>query len=264
MIHEGDSMEFQGSGAPLSASGLAEAFELLAAGAAEIWAVLTVETGTCGFLTDRRPCILFEQHIFHRQTGSRFDSTASDISSAKPGNYGANGSHQYDRLLRAAALDRKAALLSASWGIGQVMGFNAQIAGYSDVELLVKAMSESEDKQLLAVAGEIKHNKLDSALRSHDWATFARGYNGPNFAINQYDQRLGAAHQKYSAGLLPDLNVRAAQLYLTYLGYAPGPVDGVAGRFTQSALQQFQLRHNMPARDRFDSDLLARLKAAVV
>jgi class 3 adenylate cyclase len=30
-------MEFQGSGAPLSASGLAEAFELLALGAAEIW-----------------------------------------------------------------------------------------------------------------------------------------------------------------------------------------------------------------------------------
>ena len=256
-------MEFQGSGTPLSRSGMTDVLDLLAVRDADIWAVLTVETGTCGFLPDRRPCILFEQHIFHRQTRGQFDSRAPDISSAKPGNYGASGNHQYDRLLRAAALDRKAALLSTSWGIGQVMGFNAQIAGYSDVESMVKAMEESEDKQLLAVAGEIKHNKLDSALRSHDWRTFARGYNGPNYAINQYDRRLDAACQKYSAGLLPDLDIRAAQLYLTYLGYAPGPVDGVAGRFTLSALQQFQQRQGLPVTDHVDSELLTRLRDAV-
>ncbi len=257
-------MEFQGNGTPLSTSGLAETTQLLAVGGAEIWAVLTVETGTCGFLPDRRPSILFEQHIFHRQTGGRFDSIAPNISSAKPGNYGAQGSHQYDRLQQAASLDRKAALVSASWGIGQVMGFNAGIAGYGDVELMVNAMSESEDKQLLAVGAEIKHNRLDGALRSHDWAKFARGYNGSNYAINQYDDRLRAAHQKYCAGPLPDLDTRAAQLYLTYLGFAPGPVDGVAGRFTRSAVQQFQERQGVSPTAHIDSNLLQLLKGAIV
>jgi hypothetical protein len=257
-------MEFQGAGTPLSASGLAKGFDLLTVGPAEVWAVLTVETGTCGFLGDRRPSILFEQHIFHQQTGGKFDSTAPDISNKTPGNYGARGGHQYDRLMRAAALDRKSALLSASWGIGQVMGFNTGIAGYADVESLVKAMSESEDNQLLATANEIKSNNLDGALRSHDWADFARGYNGPNYKINKYDLRLAAGYAKYATGLLPDLDVRAAQLYLTYLGYAPGPIDGVAGRFTQSALQQFQLKSGIQVTGQVDIDVLNALRAAIV
>jgi hypothetical protein len=161
-------------------------------------------------------------------------------------------------------LDREAALSSASWGIGQVMGFNAKIAGYDDVESLVKAMSDSEDNQLLATASEINRNNLGGALRSHDWANFARGYNGPNYQINQYDRRLAAGYAKFNAGLLPDLDVRSAQLYLTYLGYAPGPVDGFAGRFTQSALQQFQLKSGVPVTGRIDGDVLALLRASIV
>jgi hypothetical protein len=93
--------------------------------AAEIWAVLTVETMGSGFLPDRRPQILFERHIFRRETDGAFDATAPEVSSPAAGGYGALGAHQYDRLGQAIRLDRQAALRSTSWGIGQVMGFNA-------------------------------------------------------------------------------------------------------------------------------------------
>ncbi|MDD5170914.1 MAG: N-acetylmuramidase family protein, partial [Syntrophales bacterium] len=170
------SLEFKGSASPLDGEGMDVVIGRLGTGAAEIWSLLTVETRGCGFLPDRRPFILYERHIFSRETNHKFDLSYPDISNRAPGGYGAGGANQYDRLSRAIDLDRRAALRSASWGIGQVMGFNAEIAGYGDVEEMVTAMTASETEQLLAVTGEILRNKLDDALRSHDWASFAKGY----------------------------------------------------------------------------------------
>ncbi len=118
-----------------------------------------------------------------------------DISNPAPGGYGQGGAAQYDRLERAQLLDRGAALRSASWGIGQVMGFNAASAGYASVEEMVTAMRESENEQLLAMAGEIAETGLDRALGAHDWPTFARGYNGPGYAKNRYDTRLAGVDE---------------------------------------------------------------------
>ena len=44
------------------------------------------------------------------------------------------------------------ALQSASWGLGQILGRNCEMAGFADVEAFVRAMSHSEDVQLAAVA----------------------------------------------------------------------------------------------------------------
>lgn len=256
-------IEFAGKAAPLSAGGVSAFTDSLRIRPAEMWAVLTVETSGCGFLPDRRPGIRFERHIFHRETGGRFDASAPEISDPRAGGYGDGGADQYERLHRACACDRRAALRSASWGIGQVMGFNAEIAGYRDVADMVAAMSESEDRQLIAMAGAIKHNSLDGALRAHDWQAFSRGYNGPAFADNQYDLRLAAAFHKYSIGLPPDLDARAAQLLLTYLGFAPGLVDGVPGRLTRSALREFQARQGLAGTGQIDRKLIERLQTAV-
>jgi len=254
---------FRGTALPLDQEGLAEVIDRLGVHAAELWAVLNVETRGYGFLLDRRPMILFERHIFSRETQHKFDNSNPDSSNPQPGGYGAGGAAQYDRLQRAVALDRRAALRSASWGIGQLMGFNAQIAGYADVETMVAAMATSEDEQLKGIAGEISHNQLDRALRTHDWVGFARGYNGPNYAINSYDTRLAAAYQKYNIGPLPDLIIRAAQIYLTYLGYQPGTVDGVMGRFTRSALNEFQAKQGLPMTNDINDDVLLHLKQEV-
>ena len=59
---------------------------------------------------------------------------------------------QYARLEEAIACDRRAALESASWGLGQIMGFNAGLAGVRDAEELVLQMVQGENEQLLAMA----------------------------------------------------------------------------------------------------------------
>jgi hypothetical protein len=251
-------MEFQGSAFALSSDGLNSAANALNVFAPEIWTVLAVETTGCGFLPDRRPEILYERHLFHRLTGGRFDD--GDISDPHPGGYGAAGAHQYDRLGAAIALNRTAALRSASWGIGQVLGDNFAIAGFPDVETMVISMSDSEDKQLTTVAKFLRATKLDVPLRVHDWTSFARGYNGPNFAINHYDALLNGEFQKFSSGRLPDVLVRTAQLYLTYLDFHPGPIDGLSGTRTFSALAQFQSSKQLPVTTTIDANTIEQLQ----
>jgi hypothetical protein len=258
MIEDG-TMEFRGEGRPLSVVGLANACDLLRVHAVEVWAVLQVETLGCGFLEDRRPQILFERHVFYRETNGAFDDEAPDLSSRTAGGYGAGRAHQYDLLARAIRLDRRAALRSTSWGLGQVMGFNAARAGFADVEAMIAAMVGDEDAQLAGMATWIEAGDLHRPLRVHDWASFARGYNGANYAINQYDTRLAAAFSKLQAGGLPDLMLRQAQVLLTYLGYRPGPVDGIRGRFTRDALRRFQADQGLVVTGEPDDPTLAAL-----
>ena len=136
-----------------------------------------------------------------------------------------------------------AALRATSWGLGQILGSNTTGAGFQDVDTLVRMMSASEDAQLAAVAAFIRSAGLADALRTHDWTSFARGYNGPAYLRNRYRHTpLRGEYQRYVAGLMPDLDVRAAQLYLQYQGFHPGPVDEFLGNRTRSALIEFQAR----------------------
>ena len=126
--------------------------ESVQVGLAEIWSILSVEASGCGFLTDRRPAILFERHIFSRLTNGTYDADDPDISAPTAGGYGSPGAHQFARLAAAIQLDRPAALQSASWGLGQILGENFKQAGFEDIETMVSTMVSGEDKQLLAMA----------------------------------------------------------------------------------------------------------------
>ncbi|HVT14876.1 MAG TPA: N-acetylmuramidase domain-containing protein [Thermoanaerobaculia bacterium] len=250
-------LEFVSRSLALSRDGLDTTARSLAVGAPEIWSLLAVETSCRGFLADRRPQILFERHIFHKLTGGRFDD--GQISDPTPGGYGKGGAHQYDRLAQAIAKDRAAALQSASWGLGQILGVNFALAGFADVEAMVAAMSDSEDGQLAAVASFLQGSRLDAPLQAHDWTAFARGYNGKSFAKNQYDTRLRAEFQKFSAGAVPDVDIRAAQLYLMFLGFDPGKVDGLQGSRTRAALVDFQTQQGLDATGEVDDAVLESL-----
>jgi len=254
---------FIGTAFPLDEPGQRAVLAALGVGAAELWTVLSVETKGFGYLNDRRPQILHERHIFSKRTNRKFDASNPDISNKQPGGYGATGGHQYDRLHAAIALDRTAALESASWGIGQLMGFNCGQAGFDDVESMVTAMMASENDQLMAMAKWIVKNNLDKPLSKHDWAGFARGYNGANFAINQYDKKLASAFSKYS-GRLPDLLVRQAQVYLTYLGFNSGGIDGVSGPGTFKALNAFQTANSLPVVNNITDLTVASLQDKVL
>ena len=253
-------LSFTGASTPLSPDGFHTAIECIGTKAAELWAVISVETSGCGYFDDRRPQILYERHIFYKLTQGKF--AASDINSPDAGGY-AGGVKEYDRLALAVALDQNAAVQSASWGIGQVLGENFKAAGFSDAPSMGTAMCGSEDAQLLAVAKFLTANGLDRALRNHDWPGFARGYNGPNYTKFSYDTKLLQNYQKYSVGSLPDLVIRAAQLMLLFLNYPVGSPDGLNGPRTEAAVKTFQAAKRLPVTGVVDDATIAALEAAL-
>jgi len=252
-------MAFVGAALPLNRDGLTVAASHVDVDPVALWSVVVVETSGCGFLPDRRPDILFERHIFSRQTGRRFDASHPEIS-GPAGGYGRPGAHQYKRLAEAIACDRRAALESASWGLGQVMGFNATSAGFRDAEHMVAQMMHSENEQILGMVRFMRTTGMHAALQRRDWTAFARRYNGPDFAQNRYDEKLAATHSSLSSGGLPDLDVRAVQLLLTYHGFNPGKVDGVAGARTRAAIAASATKHHLPATPENYPDLHAALR----
>lgn len=255
-------LEFAGAGRPMSEAGMAAALTAMdldpVADLPVLWSVLTVESRGFGFQPDRRPKILFERHIFHRETGGRFASAAPDLSAPTGGGY-IGGAAEFDRLGRALALLKAAgvtpepALRSASWGLGQVMGFNAVAAGFASAADLAARMAEGEDAQLLGMARFIAANRLHRHLASRDWTAFARGYNGSEYWKNAYDVKLKEAYAKFSGGVGRDLRARTAQAALVYLGYAPGEPDGVVGQNTRNAIAAFRKSHGLPKGDALDT-----------
>lgn len=258
-VESGKAMaEFVGSAHALSSNGLLHAASEIGVGAAEIWTVLATEAGACGYLKDRRPCILYERHVFWRLTDGGFSDP--DVSSSEPGGY-KGGAAEYERLKKAMKLDRSAALKSASWGLGQILGENFAISGFGAVEDMVAAMMESEDSQLLAFASYLKSRNLDKVLRIKNWQAFAAEYNGPSYSRNRYDEKLKVNYGRYSTGSLPDLDVRGAQLYLAYLGFEIATIDGVMGNNTASALSKFQQSFGLRVTGKVDTATLMALKA---
>jgi hypothetical protein len=245
-------------GTPLSTGGCDAAQAAVRIPPAALWAVISTETSGAGFLPDRRPKILFERHIFSRLTGGRYDGRAPDISAPSIGGYGPSGAHQYQRLRAAMQLDEEAALQSASWGLGQILGANFTAAGHADVRAMVDAFVQSEDAQLLGMVRFIQASGMDGALRERDWAGFARRYNGPDYAAHHYDDHLLRFYQQYSDGPSPNLTIRAAQLLLTYRGQLLA-IDGVAGPATVAAVKAFQASIGVAADGVIDAALLARL-----
>lgn len=182
---------------PLQEQDFIDAALALGCDVAAIKAVAEVESRQFGFNENDEPVILFERHIFSKRTGRKFDATNPGISQKKPGGYG-KSSEQHARLREAIALDRKAALMSASWGKFQIMGFNFTHAGFNDLQKFINAMYRSERDQLLAFVNYIKDVQLDKELREKNWTEFARRYNGPDYKKNEYDTKLAKAYAKYA------------------------------------------------------------------
>ena len=146
-----------------------------------------------GFLADhgRQPAILFEAHIFSRQTDGRFDADHPGVSAPRwDRSLYRGGPAEYERLDKAMELDRAAALKSASWGLFQILGQNHRACGFDTVDGFVEAMFRSEVDHLDAVIAFLKANDLVAPLRERDWHRFARGYNGPAYAEHGYHERL--------------------------------------------------------------------------
>ena len=78
------------------------------------------------------------------------------------------------------------------------MGFNWQLCGYKSLQEFINAMYHSEQKQLDAFCNFLKSRGLVDELRRRDWEGFAKGYNGPGYAKNQYHIKMKRAYYKYA------------------------------------------------------------------
>lgn len=184
-------MEFEGRDtSPLTADDLARAAATLKCDVPALEAVSRTEAPGGGFIEDGRPALLYESHPFHVKTNGAYDATHPNISTPTwVHNYGAAGAHQYDRLAEAIALNRDAALQSASWGKYQILGANFRDAGYDNVEAFVADMCDSEAYQLDAYVAWLQNTGLDDPLRRHDWPAFSLGQNGTG-QVEEYTARI--------------------------------------------------------------------------
>jgi len=172
---------------------------------AALKAVNEVESMGVGFVAGK-PKILFEGHIFwkrlvvHGLNPVDFLQGNGDILYKKwTSRYYKGGLAEYERLDNAMIIDETSALESASWGLFQIMGFHYKSLGYKTVQSFVKKMEKNEREQLIAFASFVKFHKLDKYLRDHNWAQFARKYNGPGYKKNKYDSKLARAYSRYAS-----------------------------------------------------------------
>ncbi len=249
-------------------------------------AVAEVESGGRAFaLVDgrREPVIRFEGHYFDRRLSgqARDRARAQGLASPKAGGV-PNPRSQTARwalVERAAAIDRKAAWESVSWGLGQVMGAHWAWLGYASVAAMVAEARDGIEGQTRQMLRFIEKAGLSEPLRGRDWAAFARGYNGPAYRRNTYDTRLAAAYARHAGR--PDRPapaggsdapallkrgsegdaVRNLQRRLAALGH-PLEDDGRFGMTTESAVRAFQRRSKITPDGIAGPRVLAAMAAA--
>jgi len=182
-----------------------------------IYAIAKQESATSSFIKiDGRtvPTILYERHWFRRLTSpkqkppSPYEHDHADIcgpayhrthkgkgkdkghaidnvtgkEALADDIYGPPGHHQYERLCKAYALDRAAALEACSWGKFQIMGFNYRNAGYADVFAFVKGMSSGDPAHIKAFLKFAKTNPdLLKGLQEKNYVLIAQGHNGKDW-----------------------------------------------------------------------------------
>ncbi|OMQ22250.1 N-acetylmuramidase family protein [Serratia oryzae] len=172
---------------------------LLGVPCAAVQAVAEVESVGRGMLPDGRPKILFERHVFRRlllEKGMKTDGLPTDLVNGAVGGY-SGGAAEHERLARAASIERECALQSCSWGAFQIMGYHWKLLKYPNLQAFINAMYSGEAAQLEAFVRFINANPvLTKALRALDWASFAKGYNGPGYASNNYDKKMAAAFSR--------------------------------------------------------------------
>lgn len=130
---------------------------------------------------------LFERHVNDRAL-RRYgidpahvvaqDPSAQDVIGYRP--YVTYGSlqQQQNRFDKACTIHEKAAIEACSWGFAQVLGENWKMCGFKSPEDFRHAM-QTKQGQLYAFIQYIRNrNGLLDALRSKDWPTVKRLYNG--------------------------------------------------------------------------------------
>jgi hypothetical protein len=190
----------EGAARRLAASDFVAAARNLECETAAVRAVAEVESGgRTGFDDKKRPKILFEIHLFRSNTKQRFDNSHPHLSApySSPRRRQSYAKDQWTVMREAFALDADAAVKSASWGMFQVLGSNYKMCGWKSVREFVYDMFESEAQHLRSFLGYCRGANITRHLKTRNWASFAAGYNGPDYASNAYHTKMARAYERY-------------------------------------------------------------------
>lgn len=190
----------RGTALSLTPEDFAQVAKQLGVEVAAVRAVSTVESGgRSGFDGRGRPLVRFETHYFQRLTRGAFDKSHPHLScryGAK--GYWASAKNSWGALDEAFRLAPDEAVMSASWGMFQVMGEFHAMGGWAGVRPFVEDMFGSAGQHLRLFFGYCRQTGLARYLKAKQWTLFARRYNGPKYAKNHYDKKMKAAYERLS------------------------------------------------------------------
>ena len=220
---------------------------------AHVAAIIEVESNGVIYGPSGFPVVRWEGHYFDRLLSGTKRDEARRLGLANP-RAGAvrnpNGQAARHALFeRAARIDRDAAIMSMSWGVGQVMGSHWKALGYASPEALrLEAFSGLDGQSRLMMRYVVTFGLLDE-LQAGEWTAFARGYNGPGYRTNRYDEKMADAAARHGGRVAPTDGmlrlgakggrVRELQRLLIRAGTSL-VADGDFGPATRDAVRHFQ------------------------
>lgn len=225
------------------------------------WALAVVDKESAGraFYTvkgEKLPSIRIEGHYFWRLLGpgpKRDRAVREGLANRKAGvvKNPSTMAGRYAMLDRMTAIDVEVAYQSISIAIGQVMGENFKRIGYQSATAMFQAATASFDNQAAQMLSFIATDrKLVAAIQNHDYHTYARIYNGPNYKANNYHTDLKAFVEKWEAldgdysgsraaptidwaSRIKVLGFSSVRAFQTSAGLT---VDGIVGPITKEAI----------------------------
>lgn len=254
------------SGIKLQLGELARAAATIGVTEAHLRTIIEVETSGKGFNSQGQVEFLFESHVFYKTVSKDKLPQAIKLGVAYkfwkgPGSYPKTPTARWQQFQTAVSLDETAAIKSASWGLGQIMGSEYAEAGFNSPQEMLVAFSKSEYNQILGMCSLIKSRGLDKALKGFPsmdaCERFALRYNGAGYKKNKYHIKLHDAYLRWSkrgdfntddgslrAGDTGD-EVKQAQKLLEQKGYSL-LVDGKFGRGTRDVVMAWQADNGRP------------------
>lgn len=255
---------------------------------AHVRAVIDVESGGTAFtnVIDRYgrqvrfPLARFEGHLFFRfLSGEKRDrAVRQGLASSKTEVRGGvknprSQQGRYDLWQKACDIDVDAATAACSWGVGQVLGSHYRVFGLPNSMAIYDQAASGLEGQVELIFDYCAAFGLIDELQRGDWTAFARGYNGPNYRQNRYDEKLadaadrhGAARPSISTGMLrmgsKGPRVRELQRLLVRAGY-PVKADGDFGPATKAAVRAYQTAHELTVDGVVGPQTFSRLEALI-